>query len=344
MRAIRMFAPKAPLEAADLADAPLGVSDVRISIEACGICHSDAHYRAGFGNVPLPRTPGHEIAGVVSEIGDQVRQVSVGDRVAVHYLLSCGQCRSCREAGEQFCETGRMIGKHADGGYAESIVVPATNAIPVPASVPLETAAIMMCSTATAYHALRVGDLQPGMSLAVLGFGGLGVSAVHLGLMLGAGPIAAVDVVPEKLAAARALGAVPIDGSSGRVTEEMLEVTNGYGFHIALDFTGRPEISIGALRALAPGGRLVLVALSEKTLPFDPYRDVLAKERHILGCSDHLREELFDLMRFAASGALDVSTAVSHRVPLDAAQINAVLDGLDTGGSSLRTVMTKPFA
>lgn len=339
MRAIRMLAAKTPLAAAEVQEAAVGKRDVRIAIKASGICHSDAHYRAGFGNVPYPRTPGHEVAGVITEVGDDVRDLAVGDRVAVHYLLSCMTCRSCRDAGEQFCETGRMVGKHADGGYAEGIVVPAHNAIPIPDNVAFETAAIMMCSTATAYHALRLANLQPGMRVAILGFGGLGTSAVHLARALGAGLVAAVDVVPEKLATARALGASAIDGTRGRVTAGLSELTEGRGFDIAVDFTGRAALSVDALRALAPGGRLVLVALSEEPLPFDPYRDVLAKERRIIGCSDHLREELFELMQLAASGRLDVSGAISRRVPLDADAINSVLDDLDRGSGSVRSVI-----
>jgi len=328
-----MLAKNSPLEVVEMPDASPGPGEVKIAIEASGICHSDAHYRAGFGDVAFPRTPGHEIAGVVAAVGDDVSSVSAGDRVAVHYLVSCGACWSCRNAGEQFCETGQMIGKHRDGGYAESLVVPAVNAIPIPPNVSFAAAAIMMCSTATAYHALRLAGVGPGTKVAILGFGGLGVSALHLSRVLGAERIAAVDVIPAKLSAAEALGAVPIDSRRQRVTEELNR------FDVAVDFTGRSEVSVAALRALAPGGRLVLVALSEAQLPFNPYRDVLGKERRIVGCSDHLREELFDLMRFAAEGRLDLSTVISRRVPLDARAINGALDELDRGSDSLRTVI-----
>jgi propanol-preferring alcohol dehydrogenase len=322
MRAVRIPSYNAPLEATTLPDVSPGPREVKVSIAACGICHSDAHYRGGFGATPLPRTPGHEIAGVVSEAGAEVSDVRVGDRVAVHYLISCGGCRGCTESGEQFCETGEMIGKHRDGGYAESIVVPARNAIPIPPNVSFEAAAIMMCSTATAYHALRLANVGSATRLAILGFGGLGVSAFHLAKFLGAASITVIDIVPEKLRAAEALGARDADA-----------------FDVAIDFTGRADVIASAFRRLAPGGCLVLVALSEETLPLNPYRDILAKDRRLLGCSDHLREELFDLMRFAANGDLDVSPAISRRVPLDAGAINAVLDDLERGTGALRTVI-----
>ncbi|HEV7921367.1 MAG TPA: alcohol dehydrogenase catalytic domain-containing protein, partial [Thermoanaerobaculia bacterium] len=207
MRAVRIVAPNRPLREATLPDLPPAPGEVRIEVKACGICHSDGHYRAGFGNIALPRTPGHEIAGLVREVGAGVTGIGAGERVAVHYLRSCGECRACRQSGEQFCGRGEMIGKHCDGGYAEFVNVPAANAIPVPSNVPLELAALMMCSTATAYHALRVGRMRQGEKVALLGFGGLGVSALELARALGAEEIAAVDVVPQKLALARQRGA-----------------------------------------------------------------------------------------------------------------------------------------
>jgi len=308
MRAVRLTAFKAPLVEQELDEPVVQRNELKVRIEAAGICHSDAHYRAGFGAIALPRTPGHEIAGTVMEIGDDVRDVAIGDRVAIHYLKSCGVCRACHEAGEQFCETGEMIGKQCDGGYAESIVVPAKNAIRIPDGVPFDVAAIMMCSTATAFHALRVAGLREGQHVAILGFGGLGVSALHLSRALGAGSISVVDVVPEKIEAAEALGARVNDLSN---------------IDVAIDFTGRPEIATRALKALNPRGTLAIVALSEIPIAFNPYRDLLGKERRIVGCSDHLRSELVELMQFAANGTLKLDAVISRHVPLDAAGLTA---------------------
>lgn len=335
MLTVRLPALNARLVNAEVDEPLAGPDDVLIRIEACGICHSDAHYRAGFGSIATPRTLGHEIAGTVITVGDRVREISAGDRVAVHYLRSCGTCRRCTRAGEQFCESGQMIGKHCDGGYADAIVVPARNAIPIPANVPMDVAAVMMCSTATAYHALRVANVQPGNSLAILGLGGLGISALHLSRALGVEQIAAVDVVPEKLAAATALGARAVSPN------DLLSATDGYGFDIAIDFTGNPDVALTALRALAPRGTLVVVALSERAITFNPYRDVLGPERRIVGCSDHLRGELFDLMELASTGRLNLDAAISKRVPLEADAINDALDDLERGTGSMRSVIVK---
>jgi D-arabinose 1-dehydrogenase-like Zn-dependent alcohol dehydrogenase len=294
LRAIRLTEHGKPLVAKDIADPRPQPGEVIIDVRAAGICHSDAHYRADPSRTSVPRTLGHEIAGVIA---------GTSERVAVHYLLP----------------NGDMIGKEVDGGYAERIVVPAANAIPIPDHVSFEEAAIMMCSTATALHALRLASLQPGESVAILGFGGLGISALQLAKRMGAGEVFVAERVPEKIQLAESLGA-----NAGIESVD-----------VALDFVGNSELSLQALRALKPGGRLMLVAINLRDMRLDPYADVLARERRIIGVSDHTREELLELMQMR----LDLSGAITRRVTLDAERINAVLDELDRGTAHLRTVI-----
>jgi len=296
LRAVRVVGHGAPLIGQDIADPQPRSGEVLIDIRAAGICHSDAHYRSQPGRISLPRTLGHEIAGVIA---------GTDKRVGVHYLMP----------------NGDMIGKEVDGGYAEKIVVPAENAIPIPDRISFEQAAIMMCSTATGYHALRLGSFHRNEFLAILGFGGLGISALQLARHLGAAGVYVAERIPEKLALAAELGATP------GLPE---------GVDVALDFVGNSDLCLEALRALRPGGRLVLVAINLREFRFDAYADVLAKERHIIGCSDHTREELIELMKMD----LDLSRAITRRVPLDAKAINDVLADLDRGTPHLRTIIT----
>ena len=156
MRAVRLVQVGKPLEQADIPIPEIGPSDVLIRVAAAGICHSDAHYRAGISQIDsLPLTLGHEVAGTVEKVGAQVANLAAGDRVCVHYLVHCGRCEFCVRGLEQFCRSGQMIGKHRDGGYAEFIKVPGANAFPLPDEIPFEVGAIMMCSSATALHALN---------------------------------------------------------------------------------------------------------------------------------------------------------------------------------------------
>jgi propanol-preferring alcohol dehydrogenase len=302
MHAARLTQLRSPLIDDDI-DAPsAGPGEVVVEIRAAGICHSDAHYRAGGGTVALPLTLGHEIAGVIA---------GTDRRVALHYLH----------------DDGRMLGKEVDGGYAERIVVPAANAVAIPDEVPFDAAAVMMCSTATAYHALRLASLRAGESVAIIGFGGLGASAVQLAKAMGAGDVFAADRVAEKLDLARSFGAIPA------AVEDLRDID------VALDFAGHPPTTLAALRSLRRGGRIMIVAINLRELAIDPYRDVLANERHIIGVSDHTRDELVELLAMAANGDLDISRVITRRVGLDAAAINAVLDDLDTGTAHLRTVI-----
>jgi propanol-preferring alcohol dehydrogenase len=302
MRAVRLTHLASPLIDADILEPSVGGDDVLIDIRAAGICHSDAHYRAGGGSVTLPLTLGHEIAGVVH---------GTGQRVALHYLH----------------DDGRMLGKEVDGGYAERIAVPAANAIPIPDGVSFEIAAVMMCSTATAYHALRLSALRPGESVAILGFGGLGASAVQLAKVMGAASVFAVDRVAEKMELAASFGAIPAS------VEDLRDID------VVLDFAGHSATTLQALRALARGGRIMIVAINLRELTIDPYRDVLARERRIIGVSDHTREELVELLQLAHRGVIDISRVITRRVSLEAAAINEVLDDLDRGTKHLRTVI-----
>ena len=339
MQTIRLLEQGQPLEPVDLPDPSPGEGEIVVTVQRAGICHTDAHYRAGAGKVTLPVTLGHEVAGVVSAVGANVSDVREGDRVALHYLVTCGTCERCQRHGEQFCATGAMIGKERDGGYAQRIVIPAANAIPIPDGVSTDAAAIMMCSTATAYHALRLANLQKGESVAVLGFGGLGVSAAQLARALGASEVFAVDVVPEKLELASRFGATPLDVRETPAHRAILAATDGRGVDVALEFTGNANVAHSGLRSLAPGGRLMIVAINLRSLQFDPFSDLLVRERRIIGCSDHKRAELIELMELAQRGAIDLTSAITRTVPLQADAINGVLDELEKGSTHLRTVI-----
>src|SRR5262249_19630767 len=155
--------------------------EVRVAVRAAGICHSDAHYRAGVSPMgALPITLGHEIAGVIDKLGPGVTALAAGDRVCLHYFVSCGTCSECRAGNEQFCERYAMLGHHRDGGFAEFVTVPARNAVRLPDGIPFDQGAIMMCSSVTSLHALRKARLRLGETVAIFGSGGLGASAIQL--------------------------------------------------------------------------------------------------------------------------------------------------------------------
>jgi propanol-preferring alcohol dehydrogenase len=340
MKAVQLVEIGKPLELREVARPEPAPDEILVKVLAAGICHSDAHYRAGTSGVGfLPITLGHEIAGVVEKTGSAVSAVSVGDRVALHYLFTCGQCEYCISGLEQFCRSGRMVGKHANGGYAEYVVAPARNAIPVADRVSPEAAAIMMCSSATAFHALRKANMSSGESVAVFGVGGLGMSAVQLARACGAAPVFAIDVDADKLRAAEAYGAIPIRPADGAPDVQLRELTHGRGVDVALEFAGLPVTQEQAVASLSVQGRVALAGIGSAPFTVAGYPSVINREVEIVGVSDHLRHELVTLMDFASRGLLDLESVVTDRIALDADQINSRLDALSQFHGRTRSVI-----
>jgi D-arabinose 1-dehydrogenase-like Zn-dependent alcohol dehydrogenase len=340
MRAVQLTEIGKALKDADVTIPEIGPSEVFIRVAAAGICHSDAHYRAGISKIDnLPLTLGHEIAGRVEEAGRDVRHLLAGDRVCVHYLVHCGTCEFCVRGLEQFCRTGQMIGKHRDGGYAEFINVPDRNAFLLPDQVSFEIGAIMMCSSATALHALNKARLKPGESIAIFGFGGLGFSALQLARALDCGHIYVVEINPAKLASIRRLGAIAIDGKAGDPVEQITEATNGKGVDVSLELIGSAKTMRQAVQCLGALGRAALVGLTAESMSIFPYTELINKEVEIIGVSDHLASEIPKLIEFVRSGRLHFPQEVLRVVDLDAGEINAVLDALQDSIDHVRTVI-----
>jgi propanol-preferring alcohol dehydrogenase len=285
-------------------------------------------------------TLGHEVAGTVEQVGSAVQGIAPGDRVCLHYNVTCGSCTWCASGNEQFCLSGLMIGHHRDGGWAEYVSVPARNALPLPAEIPFAAGATLMCASATAFHALRKSRLRPGERAAIFGVGGLGTSAVQLARVFGAVEVFAIDVRESSLRLAAAFGAVPVDASRGDPVAELRRLTGGRGVDVAVEMLGKSATMQQAVQCLGPLGRAVIVGIGSEPLALDTYREVLGGENEVIGSNDHLLSELPTVIEMARRGILDVSRVVTRTVPLDSSVINAVLDELDAGtGTGIRTVV-----
>jgi propanol-preferring alcohol dehydrogenase len=341
MKAIQLIQPGLPLELRDVPVPRGNPEDVLVRVKAAGICHSDCHYRAGRSRVyPLPMTLGHEVAGVIEEASLELTGFQPGDRVCVHYLATCGKCGPCKRGSEQFCQSGQMIGKYRAGGYAEFILMPAKSIFRLPDEIPLEHGAIMMCSSATALHALNKARFRAGESVAVFGAGGLGLSAIQLARALGAADVFAVDIATAKLELAGQFGARLVNAATKDAVHQLKELTCGRGVDVALELIGLPSTMRQAVRSLAIQGRAALAGITEKSFEIAPYEEVLNKEAEIIGVSDHLAQELPQLLDLARQGKLDLSKIVTRTVPLDPQAINDTLDRLETFTQEGRVVIT----
>lgn len=340
MKAVRFIGVNQPLQMQEIPVPEIGERDILVKVKAAGVCHSDAHYRAGISAVrPVPLTLGHEVAGIVEKIGAQVTNVKTGNRVALHYNLSCGDCYHCSTGNDQFCEKVLMIGHYTHGGYAEYIAVPARNAIPLPDEIPFEQGATLMCASATAFHALRKSRIKGGETVAIFGAGGLGQSAIQLAKAFGAIEVYAVDINEDKLNLAQQYAAIPINAKQVDAVAEIKRLTNGKGVNVSIEMIGLPQTMKQALQVAGVMGRVVIVGLSNKSLEIQTYTELLGNEVELIGSNDHHLQELPLLIDLARRKILDTSHIVTKTIPLDADAINAALDDLERFGGDVRTVI-----
>lgn len=340
MKAVQMVGINKPLELQEIPIPDIGEQDILVKIKAAGICHSDVHYLKGLSPVSfLPITLGHEVAGVVEKIGSKVNNIKIGDRVCLHYMVTCGNCFDCITGNEQFCLDGKMIGHHINGGYAEYISIPARNAIHLPDEISFEQGATLMCASATSFHALLKARIKPGNTVAIFGVGGLGQSAIQLAKAFGATKVFAVDIDDKKLNMAKTFGAIPINNNTTNSVALIKNLTKNRGVDIAIEMIGIPTTQKQALQCAAPMARVVVVGLSNKILEVDTYKDILGSEIELIGSNNHRLQELPLLIEFASKKMLDTSKVVTKIISLNAEEINNTLEALERFDAGVRTVI-----
>jgi D-arabinose 1-dehydrogenase-like Zn-dependent alcohol dehydrogenase len=291
---------------------------VVVRVGASGVCRSDWHAWMGHDPVPLPHVPGHEFAGTVQAVGPQVRRWTVGDRVTVPFVCGCGRCASCEAGDTHVCPQQTQPGFTGPGSFAELVAVHAadTNLVRLPDALDVVTAASLGCRLATAYRAVVThGRLRAGQWLAVHGCGGVGLSAVLVGVALGA-RVVAVDLSAEALARASELGAtatvVGADSAAG-----VQEVTGG-GAHVSVDAVGSPATAVASVRSLCRRGRHVQVGLllGNQATPPLPMDLVVAQELSVHGSHGMPAHQYPDLLELVADGSLDPSLLIGQVIGL----------------------------
>ena len=350
-----------PLVVEDVILDPPKAGEARVRIGAVAICHSDVHLIrgdwAGWTSTPPPVVAGHEAAGVVSEVGDGVTRVRVGDRVVVSLLRTCGSCIPCLTGQAYLCEGHFALQKERRlrtragqplnagirvAGFAEAVVVDQSQLVPIPDEVGLDRACLLACGVITGVGAvLNTAALVPGSSAVVIGAGGVGVNAIQGAALAGAAPIVAVDVVPGKLPLARRFGAThAIDGRQGDVSGLVRELTAGRGADYVFVTVGSPAAVSQALTLTRRGGTVVLVGMpaAGATAPI-PVGDVADNGLRILGSSMGSTRLGVDVPRLVAryrEGRLKLDELITARYPLE--RINEAIEAME-GGETLRNVV-----
>ncbi|MFI0824570.1 Zn-dependent alcohol dehydrogenase [Streptomyces roseolus] len=329
-----------------------GPGRVRIRVRAAGLCHSDVSAMSGVLPQPAPFVPGHEGAGEILDVGDGVTGLVPGQRVLLCWLPACGGCAACRRGQTHLCLAGFMnagtpnfkrpggdvFGFAGTGTFTEEVVVDAGCAVPIPDDVPFDIAALIGCGVTTGLGAaIDTAEVEAGSSVAVIGCGGVGISAVQGARLRGAAQIVAVDPVGSRREAALRFGATEAVAPEA-LADAKQRVTAGEGFDYVFEVVGRSATARTAYETTRRGGTLCVVGagalddhlrLSMFELFFDEKRILPS----LYGGGDVLRsyERAIALWR---AGRIDLESLITHRVPL--AHVNEALEQMRTG-ASLRT-------
>jgi len=363
MQAVVFTEPSAPIQFTEVELAAPGPGEVLVKIAAAGVCHSDLHVKRGEWDAPAPLVMGHEGSGIVTELGEGVTSLAVGDHVVLSWVPPCGDCRYCRSGHEARCQKVATIvapkGVLFDGtsrlsrdgetvhhylgvsSFAEEVVVPASGAVKVRDDAPLDVIAVVGCAVATGVGAvLNTAAVEPGSTVAVIGCGGVGLNVVQGAKLAGAERIVAIDVLADKTQMALQFGATDrIDASKADAVEQLFELIPD-GVDYAFDAIGRTSTTEQAIRMLGLGGAAVIVGLppTGAKASFEPL--VLAEaDQRILGSNYGSVRPSIDIPALVdryMDGQLKLDPLISGRRPL--AEAAEAFDDLEAG-SVLRTLL-----
>lgn len=352
-----------PLSIEEVEIDPPKAGEVKVKIAATGVCHSDYHVMKGEWKFGVPVLLGHEASGVVAEVGAGVTGIKAGDRAALSFRPWCGRCRLCIIGKSVLCEghTGDRFKMHDGtarvhrngqdinvlgrmGSFAEYVVMPAEQVVPIHQDIDLESLALIGCAVTTGVGAvLNTAKVEPGSTVAVIGCGGVGLNVVQGAAVAGASKIIAVDLLDNKLDYAASFGATHlVNGSKGDAVEQVRDLTGG-GVDYAFEVIGNYRTVEQAIQMIRQAGTTVIVGMApqHQTAGFDPLLFV-QKEARLLGSWYGSSRPRLDFQRFidmTLSGQLKVKEMITRRYALE--EINEAYDSLGRGEVA-RSVITFP--
>ncbi|MEV6994584.1 zinc-dependent alcohol dehydrogenase family protein [Streptomyces sp. NPDC093228] len=337
MRAVVFERYGEPAEVREVADPEPSEHGVVVRVEATGLCRSDWHGWMGHDpDITLPHVPGHELAGVVEEVGARVVGRRPGDRVTVPFVCACGGCPSCAAGDQQVCERQTQPGFTHWGSFAQYVALEHAdvNLVALPAEMSFRTAAALGCRFATAFRAVvQQGRVAAGEWVAVHGTGGVGLSAVMIAAASGA-RVVAVDVSPRALELARKFGAAEcVDAKHTEDTAQAVRDLTGGGAHLSLDALGSPATCAASVNALRRRGRHIQVGLLPSpsgTSPV-PMARAIALELEIIGSHGMAAHAYPPMLELVRSGALRPGLLVTSTIPLSASPVALAAMGTAPG-------------
>ncbi|WP_349309343.1 zinc-binding dehydrogenase [Microbacterium sp. MM2322] len=340
MRAMVMAEIAGPLVVTEVPEPTAPEGGAVIEVHATGLCRSDWHAWAGHDDIALPHIPGHELAGIVAQVGSGVERWTVGDRVTVPFVCGCGRCEWCLSGNAQVCPHQQQPGFTHGGSFAERVVVHAAdrNLVAVPASISFASAAALGCRFATAYRALTSrARLTTDEWVVIVGAGGVGLSAVMIAKALGA-KVVAVDRSTAALDVARSLGADEVIVADGSDVPAAVNALTGGGAHVSVDAVGSEQTCADAIHSLRRRGRHVQVGLlpSASGLTPAPLARAIAWELDLLGSHGMAAEDYPGMLQLIVRGTLRPQDLIERTVSLEqAAELLPVMDSASPAGMTM---------
>ena len=336
---------------------PVGPGEVKVKIEATGVCHSDVSGMNGTIPQPAPFVPGHEGAGIVAEVGEGVAGVQPGDHIIVAWSAPCGECRFCIDrkqpnlciniqfgaaARPHFSQGGApLAGFAGTGTWAEEIILPQQGVVKIDPDTPHEIASLVGCGVMTGVGAaLNTAKVTPGSSVVVFGCGGVGISAIQGARVAGASEIVAVDLVDSKLEDAQRFGATHAVKPDG-VDSAKASITGGDGFDFAFEAIGLPQTMRAAYDATRRGGVTTVIGVGglDKQLTFNAF-ELFFDEKTLKGSyygSADVRSDFARMLNLWKNGRLDLEGMISRRIAID--DVNDAVSDL-IAGTVIRSVIS----
>jgi threonine 3-dehydrogenase len=309
-----------------------GPGEVLIAVRHAGMCGTDLHIADWDAwaqrRIHPPLIIGHEFAGEVTAVGDRVAEIRPGQLVTAEGHIVCGHCLQCRTGNSHICRRTQIIGVDRDGAFAEYIVMPATNVLPLE-GIPTDVGAIMD-PMGNAFHAVLTAEI-PGSIVFIVGCGPIGCFAVGIARASGAAKVIASDINPKRLALAARMGAhVTIDAGKEDVARRVLEETSGEGADVVCEMSGVPSALHQALAAVRMGGRVQLLGIPTGEVPIDFANEIIFKGLTLYGVIGRKMYETWHQMRrYLSAGVFDPRPVITHRFPL--ARVDDALAAIRSG-------------
>lgn len=343
MRAAYYDSFQGPITICKVEDPKLPSDGVIIEVKASGLCRSDWHGWMGHdADIELPHVPGHELAGVVLEVGKEVKKWRPGERVTLPFSMGCGYCLECQSGNQQICDNYFQPGFTAWGSFAEYVAVPFadTNLVRIPPEIDFVSAAILGCRFITSYRGVVAqGKVQPGQWVVVHGCGGVGLSAIMIAAASGA-QVIAVDIHDQKLAEAKKQGAeIGLNARSvGPIPDAIQSITQG-GAHLSIDALGSTETCLNSIRCLRKRGKHVQIGLmtGKDSLPPIPMGPIISKELEIIGSHGMQAHQYPQMLELIRSGKLNLQQLLDKTVSLNEVPLELPKMG-NFGGTGIRVI------